>query len=51
MTKYYLDPEAERLSIALWDLARPARPVAGDLHGVSAVFQGPGENTAANDRR
>lgn len=26
MIQYYQDPEAERLSIALWDLARPDRP-------------------------
>lgn len=25
MIQYYRDPEAERLSIALWDLARPVR--------------------------
>lgn len=25
MIQYYLDPDAERLSIALWSLARPAR--------------------------
>lgn len=26
MIQYYQDPDAERLSIALWDLARPGRP-------------------------